>query len=79
MLLRASECVQHCIVAAVANGIAQSGRAGVIVDNIQKCATFSSQPSAPSSGPENAVVSMLHACDGKPPLVVAQAVVGVPE
>jgi hypothetical protein len=45
----------------------------------KKRASLSSQPRAPSSGPENAVVSTLHACDKKPHLVVAQTVVGIHE
>jgi hypothetical protein len=45
----------------------------------KKRASFSSQSSAPSSGPENAAVSTLRVCDGKPPQVIAQTVFGVPE
>jgi hypothetical protein len=46
---------------------------------LKKRASFSSQPRASSSRPEIAVVDTLHACDKKPPVVVARTVVGVPE
>jgi hypothetical protein len=45
----------------------------------KKRASCSSLPRSPSSGPEIAVVNTLHACDKKPPTLVAQTVVGVPE
>jgi hypothetical protein len=76
VLLRASEGVRHGVATVVANGFAQAGRVDQVVPNFKKRASFSSQPSAPSSGPEIAVVTTLHACDKKPHLAVAQAVVG---
>jgi hypothetical protein len=53
--------------------------AAAFLPSFKKRSSFSSQPIAPSSGPEIAVVSTLHSCDKKPHLVVAQTVVGAPE
>jgi hypothetical protein len=45
----------------------------------KKRASCSCRPSAPSSGPEIAMISTLHACDMKPHLVAARTVVGIIE